>query len=411
MEMDNELGRRKGDKKSSKTQTIGDFLKKKRKEKNIELKSISLKTKINYTILRDLENNDYEKIPNKTYIRGFVKILAKEINANPEEAIQCLEETYKNIESKQKEKTKPHPKEGPNIYLNKTKKSLSAGKEKVRDITNNVKKKKNISIKHISLATAVVVLIATGHVIYKTNEKSQLLQSHQDLASNSQTKIEVHKENFTNPLQVQTQKPESRKLTATSANKTKVTPAQKDSSTKQTNKNQSTEKKKLNNVQEKDKLNAKKMAEKKEIFFRNIKKNLYALTKTSTNLTDSQVYPATIRNLSFNESNNKVYIAAKTGDTWVTYKSDNNQIKSFILKKDRNVLIRGSKILLFMGNINVAKIFFNDQEVLAESTKGIKSFVFPKKFIKEHQLPLFVFGEGGKILTGKEYKQTLVKKE
>ena len=74
--------------------TIGDFLREEREKRNIDLKTIAIRTKINFTILKELESNNYHKIPDKTYIRGFVKSYAKELGADVNEVLEYLDRTY-----------------------------------------------------------------------------------------------------------------------------------------------------------------------------------------------------------------------------------------------------------------------------------------------------------------------------
>ena len=98
-----------------------------------------------------------------------------------------------------------------------------------------------------------------------------------------------------------------------------------------------------------------------------------------------------------------VFINAVTGDTWITYKQDDAPIKKFVLKKNRTLLIRGDEIRLFLGNINVTKIFLNNQLLDIDSKNGIKSLVFPKENKAKYVLPLFLFKEDGTVITSDEY--------
>ena len=57
--------------------TIGKLLKETRTKNNIPLEDVANKTKININILRALEKENIETLPNKTYVKGFVKNYAK----------------------------------------------------------------------------------------------------------------------------------------------------------------------------------------------------------------------------------------------------------------------------------------------------------------------------------------------
>jgi len=74
--------------------SIGEFLRKRREEKGLSLKTISQQTKVHMALLENLENNELAKLPSKTYVRGFVKSAAKILNIDQESALNILEATY-----------------------------------------------------------------------------------------------------------------------------------------------------------------------------------------------------------------------------------------------------------------------------------------------------------------------------
>jgi len=84
-------------KSEEKFELIGDFLKRIREKQNITLKALSNRTKINYSNLEHLENNNLKKLPNKTYIAGYIKSYCKELGLNQKETIERLFETYERL--------------------------------------------------------------------------------------------------------------------------------------------------------------------------------------------------------------------------------------------------------------------------------------------------------------------------
>ena len=74
--------------------TIGEFIRLKRENKNLSLKQISQKTKISTTKLEFLENDRLDKLPNKAYVKGYIKSYAKILGDNHDEYINNLDETY-----------------------------------------------------------------------------------------------------------------------------------------------------------------------------------------------------------------------------------------------------------------------------------------------------------------------------
>jgi cytoskeletal protein RodZ len=80
--------------------SIGDYIKKMRTQKGLELEDIAKKTKINLTVLRELENNNLQKLPDKTYVKGFLKSIVREMGVDSSKALLLLEETYQNTPHK-----------------------------------------------------------------------------------------------------------------------------------------------------------------------------------------------------------------------------------------------------------------------------------------------------------------------
>ena len=72
-------------------QTVGDYLKKERVAKNISLREVARLTKISMFYLDYLEKNDYEKLPQGPYIKGYISSYARLIGCNPDEALRLYD--------------------------------------------------------------------------------------------------------------------------------------------------------------------------------------------------------------------------------------------------------------------------------------------------------------------------------
>ena len=72
-------------------ETLGQYLGQIRSKKNIDLKKIAVTTRINYHILCSLENDSLDNLPNRTYLRGFVKCFAREIGAEEKHALKLFD--------------------------------------------------------------------------------------------------------------------------------------------------------------------------------------------------------------------------------------------------------------------------------------------------------------------------------
>ena len=69
-------------------ETIGDYLRKQREAKNISLRNVSNLTKISEFYLDCLEKDDYEKLPQGPYIKGYISSYVTLIGGNAEEALR-----------------------------------------------------------------------------------------------------------------------------------------------------------------------------------------------------------------------------------------------------------------------------------------------------------------------------------
>ena len=77
-------------------QTFGDYLKRQREARNISLREVARLTMISERYLDSLEKDDYAKLPEGPYVRGYISSYAKSIGINAHEALdrfdlQCRE--------------------------------------------------------------------------------------------------------------------------------------------------------------------------------------------------------------------------------------------------------------------------------------------------------------------------------
>ena len=69
-------------------QTVGNYLRQEREAKNISLGEVAQLTKISEFYLDFLEKDDYEKLPQGPYIKGYISSYARLIGSNADEAIK-----------------------------------------------------------------------------------------------------------------------------------------------------------------------------------------------------------------------------------------------------------------------------------------------------------------------------------
>ncbi|MFZ0134191.1 MAG: DUF2914 domain-containing protein [Desulfobacterales bacterium] len=91
-------------------QTVGTYLKREREAKNISLGEVAQLTKISQFYLDFLEKDDYEKLPQGPYIKGYISSYARLIGSSADEALKLynsLQEQMKPAESFQTERLEP----------------------------------------------------------------------------------------------------------------------------------------------------------------------------------------------------------------------------------------------------------------------------------------------------------------
>jgi len=68
-------------------ETFGEYLKRERTLRQINLKEISAATRINLNILKKIEADDFESLPSPTFVKGFIKAYAKYVGLRTQDAI------------------------------------------------------------------------------------------------------------------------------------------------------------------------------------------------------------------------------------------------------------------------------------------------------------------------------------
>lgn len=78
-------------------ESIGTYLKKQREMRRISLDEISRATKINLRNLEALEENDFSSLPGPVFAKSFVKLYAKSIGLDGDEAMLHCEHYLKSV--------------------------------------------------------------------------------------------------------------------------------------------------------------------------------------------------------------------------------------------------------------------------------------------------------------------------
>jgi cytoskeleton protein RodZ len=356
--------------------SIGELLSQAREKKKISLEEVANKTKININILRSLEADELESLPNKTYVKGFVQNYAKTIGLDVQDAAQALNDTYKAQEPEPEPVPEEEQAETKSAEL--TQEQLEIREKVINLIHNFFDKKTAITI----VSLVVVILMIKGIVSFFTKVSNEQVKIKPETAqSDSNTIKSADKSLFDLKATEKLKKEAVAKEEAAKEAKEKEE-AEKVAEKKEEVKKEETKKEEKPKVA--DRVDGKFPYKR---FYPAPAKMYEVLPNAEENFND-ELIPERIRESIVADKEN-VFIHAIEGDTWISYQADDDKIKRFVLKQGRHVLIRGDVILLFMGNANVSKVFYNNQLVSFNAKNGVKSLIFPSEEAKNYELPLF----------------------
>lgn len=362
--------------------TLGSFLKKAREKKSLNIEAVSSHTRINLTNLSALEADDVDRLPNIAYVRGFVKTLAKTYDIDENQAIGLLEDLYGQSANSNKRVL-----EAEDFPQAKVEKKQDVKPSKSFEISDSLKYK----------VISLVGVISIGIFIYINLDKSKEFDS-QDTSKEVVLKakaIEEPKVQEVEPSQEEVKEEAKEEITAAPEKEEMPKPvAQKVEEKKEKVEEKKDEEKKVAEPKKEEK-------EEKEINFYNLPSPLFGFKDIPENERD-ELIPENIRN-SYEDDKQNVFLRSTSGDSWVVYKKDDEPIKAFTLKEGRYVFIKGDRVIVRLGNINVMHVFYNNELLAMSSRSGVKSLVFPVEVAKEYKLPLFIFNKNGTFKTSKEY--------
>lgn len=80
--------------------TVGEYFRREREKRELDLKEIEERTKISAQTLIFLEEDQLDMLPPRTFLRGFLRVISKEFHFDEEELLAHLEETLASHEQK-----------------------------------------------------------------------------------------------------------------------------------------------------------------------------------------------------------------------------------------------------------------------------------------------------------------------
>ncbi len=444
-------------------ENIGEYLRGLRENKGIDIIQISDQTKININVLRKLEANDLQNLPNKAYVRGFVQSYAKAMKADINKALDVLDESYikltgensKGLKSKKapikkepripreedpvKQKVQPPIVKPQGNYA--ASKNAPIEPSQIEEFLKNLGQilaNKRVYIPGLIIMTLVGLISFTyNHMSEKVSQnvaseneeqntpKAESVNEIKDEKSSlflleSAKKArdeEVEENNLQEKIaaaQIEENKP------AAQVKEPVVEEVEKDEPTSndmQTIISQMREQGLL--VQTPSDLRTERVIKEKTEemagnfpfvkFYSFGNRDVFTIAENQEDLNNSEIYPNIVNTASIDNKQN-VLVAAVDGDSWLTYKINSKQVKSLILRQGKKLFLQGEQILLYMGNSNVTRIFYNKRKIDFDSRTGVKSLIFPRENAAQYELPLFVANKKGILYTANDYKTLMDEK-
>ena len=332
--------------------TIGEHLRSCRKQLGMGLGTLSEKTKIYIKMLEHLENNNFSELPNIIYVRGFVKSITHTLKIDQQEALNILEKTYhpaKKLAVKEIEKKEIQNEVQPHYEKNKEKPS------------NNLFIKLTLGIFILGFVGFSVKKIINDFPEHNLKAESTIANNipKVELAPTVQPVVEIQPEKAPEP---------------------QIAPTEKQI------------------IDDKNEINIngttfKRFTSKTKQFYEN---KVQSTEETKTEI--PQIYQDKMV-----EGIENLFISAVDGDSWITFKIDDQNIKQFVLNEGKNVFLNGKKIILFIGNTKAIKLFYNNKLITLSSKSKVTNLVFPEEAKGQYWYPLFYFAKDERPITSEEY--------
>ncbi len=332
---------------------LGSYLKNLREQNDVTLKQLSIDTKINESVLVNLEIENFSDLPRKIYLTGFIKTYTQYFKTAPNQALDLLENVFQQDAPTTDVKGRFENHQGTQVNPNSI----------------------------IKIVMSIFFLLVLGYAIKKFffSPKVEVINPEittEKISSNtplvgSPSNIELSQES-SELKQKTTEVVEEKKSEPTPEKKTAQPEVKKETG------------------EEGDQLPT-------EISFKKIPAGY--LSYLSTSLNDIKEFvPENILPPN-NGVSEKIIISANDDKTWLAYQKDDEEIKQLILKEGKVLVISGNEVRLVIGNSNSIRLIHNQKEVDIKSKTGIKSLVFPQSVASKYQLPLFYQNSKGEYVS------------
>ncbi len=371
--------------------TLGAFLQSERQRLGISLKNVTQSTKISLTNLEYLEADDLRSLPDRAYVLGYVKSYAKLLGIDVNLCVNLLDKTYAASGSVQRKQEVVIP-----------------------QAQNSPKMANSFPVAKIAMIAAMIIIIVgvAGYFLTRSSD-TQVEVAPVETVQEDVEDIEITPQTLNAETPLQDDLPAQAvlqettdELSETEVNEQTTTPPEKKVVAIEEPKVVVEEKKEVKvEAVEKNKKPAPAKKEEEEIEKRKfypLASNLYSFDNEMSAEMINELLPNDFKVTPI-EGIQAVFITAVKSDSWLTYKSDDDPIKKFVLKKGRSLLFRAKEARVFLGNLGAVRIFLNNKPLIVKSRTGVKSLVFPQENAGNYMMPLFIYKEDGSVQTSQEW--------
>ncbi len=367
-----------GAKSPSNVVLIGESLRARREELKLTLDKVSQKTKISLNILRALEANDFASLPSPAYVKGFVLSYARVVGLSTAETITKLEYSYLTVTGR------PFPALNHTKSMALKREEVSAEAEapapsEVLEEDRQAQTRRRVAVPALVFCGTALVFVGLYQLVTRTIEGETNPPTEKPYGPTFVPSSEL--------VDIPAPKPAAPAPDAPVAEAPK--PEEKPAEEKKTEKPVAPVRR---NFPPKD--------------FRKITVKLFAPVPDAPENQDEDLFPPEARE-KFEKGLENVYLKAVSGNTWLSYQVDGGPIVSAILEKDKDLFLQGKEVLLFIGNVQLTKIFYQNRLIDAPSRTGFKSLIFPEANNAKHQLPLFPKAADDILYTAEEYQRRM----
>ncbi len=369
---------------SSQVVLIGECLRLRREETRMSLEKVSQKTKISLNMLKALEANDFAALPSAAYVKGFVLSYARAVGLSPADIITKLEYTYLTVTGQPFPALNHTRNMGPSVTrADETVAHGTAAAVAPADVLAHedaVRDRRRVIVPSLVFGGIALVFVGMYQLVTRTIENESGVESSRPAGPTFVPSSELVEMN--RPVQQTSaagKKPTESAAAAATPAEAKPAPVSPAAEIRR-------------NFPPKD--------------FRRISVRLFTVIPDSPEASDTAIFPDE-RRRALNPELENVYVRALEGNTWLSYKIDAQPIVSVVLEKGGDLFLQGKEILMFIGNVKVTRIFYQNRLIDPPTKTGFKSLVFPESKATGHMLPLFPKASDDILYTAEEYQRRM----